>query len=157
MSRGTQAPDAHLRNVFRHVAHNHALGLGIVATAPGRATLRLTYRPDLVGNPETGVLHGGAITSLMDATCGAAVFMALPEPRRIATVDLRIDYLKPALPPHDVMAEAECYQLTRHIAFVRGTAYHRSPDHTLASAAGTFMIVQPGASQASAADGRRSS
>jgi len=86
------------------------------------------------------VLHGGVITSMMDACCGAAVFQALSEPLPIATLDLRIDYLKPATPREAVYAQAHCYKVTRNVAFVRGVAYHDSEDDPIASAAGTFML-----------------
>src|SRR5438270_1658862 len=70
---------------------NAALGLTVVDFEVGVATVRLPYNLDLVGNPVTGVLHGGAITALMDATCGLAVFLKMETPTRIATLDLRID------------------------------------------------------------------
>ena len=122
------------------VPFNAALGLRAVDCAEGEATMVLPWRDEIVGNAETGVVHGGAITSMMDATCGLAVFMKLPEPTRIATLDLRIDYLKPATTRLEVRCRAECYKLTRQIAFVRALAFHADPDDAIASAAGTFMI-----------------
>jgi uncharacterized protein (TIGR00369 family) len=125
------------------VPHNHALGLEMVSLEDGEARLRLPYSPDLVGNPETGVLHGGAITSLMDACCGAAVFMKLRMPVPIATLDLRIDYLRPAEPGREVLAHGTCYRVTRNVAFVRGVAYHDDEDDPVAAAAGAFMLATP--------------
>jgi len=122
------------------VPHNRALGLETVDLADGTARLRLPYHASLVGNPETGVLHGGAISSLMDACCGAAVFMALELPLPIATLDLRIDYLRPATPGQDVIASCHCYKVTHNVAFVRGVAYHDDPDDPIAAAAGSFML-----------------
>src|SRR5262245_32434196 len=119
---------------------NGTLGLVVEDVEDGVSLVRLPYRPELVGNPVTGALHGGAITSLLDATCGQAVFMKLQRPARIATLDLRIDYLKPATPPSDVRARAECDKLTRHAAFVRALAYHDDPADPIAAAAGTFMV-----------------
>ena len=119
---------------------NAALGLTVVDFDLGVAVVRLPYRAELVGNPVTGVLHGGAVTALMDATCGLAVFMKMEAPTRIATLDLRIDYLKPATPPKDVLARAECYKLGRQVAFVRATAYHDDLGDAIASAAGTFVV-----------------
>ena len=81
------------------IPHNRALGLRILddgARRGVRTCCRTT--PKLVGNPETGVLHGGAITALLDACSGAAVFAALTEWLPIATLDLRIDYLRAAGP-----------------------------------------------------------
>jgi uncharacterized protein (TIGR00369 family) len=123
------------------VPHNRALGMTVCDLSDGVAVLELPYRADLVGDPRTGVLHGGAITSLMDACCGAAVFMKLRRPKPIATLDLRIDYLMPAVPGEAVIARAECYKVTRHVAFVRGVAYHGDETRAIASAAGSFMLA----------------
>jgi len=128
------------RNFADLVPHNRALGLAILELGDGEAVIELPYAEHLVGNPETGVLHGGAITSMMDACCGAAVFMKLEQPTPIATLDLRIDYLKPASPGENVRARAHCYHLTRNVAFVRGVAYHDREDDPVASATGTFMV-----------------
>ena len=124
----------------RGVPHNVALGVKMVDLFDDGVTMRLPYHPQLVGNPETGVLHGGAVTSLLDATCGAAVFARLMKAIRIATLDLRIDYLRPATPPQDVLARATCYRLARQVAFVRAVAYHDDTERPIASAASTFMI-----------------
>ena len=123
------------------VPHNRALGMDMLELDEGIAVIRLPYDPKLVGNPETGVLHGGAISSLMDATCGAAVFMALDFPKPIATLDLRIDYLSQGEPGQDVIARCHCYKVTRNVAFVRGVAYVTDEDDPVAAATGTFMIA----------------
>jgi len=128
------------RSFAEVVPHNLALGITIDGLEAGVAIMRLPYSASLVGNPDDGVLHGGAVTSLMDACCGAAVFMGLARPVPIATLDLRIDYLRPAVPARDVVARAECYKVTRNVAFARCVAYHDSPDDPIASAAGTFML-----------------
>jgi uncharacterized protein (TIGR00369 family) len=119
---------------------NAALGLVVDDIDSGLAVMRLPYRDDLVGNPETGVLHGGVITALVDACSGLAVFSKLGRPTRIATLDLRIDYLKPATPGEAVRARAECYKLTRQIAFTRALAYHDDAADPIAASAGTFII-----------------
>ncbi|MBP6847442.1 MAG: PaaI family thioesterase, partial [Kofleriaceae bacterium] len=102
---------------------------------------RLPYAAKLIGNPETGVLHGGAITALLDACAGAAVFAALPQLQPIATLDLRIDYLRPAEPGRDVWAEATCHHTSKNVAFVRALAFHADGEAPIATAAGTFMIA----------------
>jgi uncharacterized protein (TIGR00369 family) len=125
---------------FGVVPHNVALGIELTELDAARARLRLPWNPALVGNPATGVLHGGAITTLMDACCGAAVFMALAIPSPIATLDLRIDYLKPAAPGQDVWAHCHCFKVGRNVAFVRGLAYHDDEGDPIAAAAGSFML-----------------
>ena len=122
------------------VPHNAALGIHVVDWGDGEASMELPYDEKLVGNPDNGVIHGGAITALMDACCGAAVFATLEERVPIATLDLRIDYLRPATPGEAVVAKATCYKRTRNVAFVRCFAYHADPDDPIAHAAGTFML-----------------
>ncbi len=137
------------------VPHNVALGFGFVELCPERAVLDLPYREDLVGNPETGTLHGGAITALIDSTCGMAVLARLEKRvKRVATIDLRIDYLKPATPHLTVRSEATCFRVTRHVAFVRGSAYH-DPADPIALATGTFMIFPLEETAAETAKGER--
>lgn len=125
--------------VIPHVAE---LGIELVHSARGMAIMKLPYRQNLVGNPETGVIHGGAVTTLIDTVCGLATITAPDEPSRIATLDLRIDYLRPATPERDLFARAEVYKLTRNIAFLRAEAYEDDPRDLVAAANGTFMFVR---------------
>lgn len=128
-----------------HVPHNHALGIQFHSVRNGEAITQLPYDAKLVGNPDTGVLHGGAITALLDATSGAAVMAALTSPVPIATLDLRIDYLRPAEPHHAVRCKATCYKVTTNVAFTRAVAYHADEADPIAQAVGTFMIsTKPG-------------
>ncbi len=117
-----------------------AVGMEVVEVGPARATLRLPWREDLVGNPETGVLHGGIITALIDNAFGSATVCALTTMTSVATLDLRIDYLKPAKPGLAVIVEAECYRMTRSIAFLRGLAHHGERDDAIAHSVATFMV-----------------
>jgi uncharacterized protein (TIGR00369 family) len=121
------------------VPHNRALGLELLSLSDGEALVKLPWAAHLVGNPETGVVHGGVITSLLDACAGAAVFMKLQQPIPIATLDLRVDYFKPATPREPVQARCFCTKMTRNVAFVRGLAFHEESD-PVASVTGTFMI-----------------
>ena len=75
--------------------------------------------------------------------CGPAAMSALSTPHFVATLDLRIDYMRPAEPRRDIIGEAECYHLTRNIAFTRAWAYHESRDKVIATAAGAFAINKP--------------
>jgi len=140
------------RHFHQVVPLNRALGIEVVELLDGEARMRLPYSPDLVGNPETGVLHGGAISAIMDACCGCAVFMKLSRPVAIATLDLRIDYLKPAPAGKDVTAHATCFKVTTNVAFVRAIAYCDDESDPIASAAGAFMVSTRGATAAKKSD-----
>jgi uncharacterized protein (TIGR00369 family) len=143
-----------LRAAFRDfVPHNKAVGIELVEASfsPAVAILSLPFDARLVGNPESGHFHGGVITTLLDATCGASVFLKLNAPTPIATLDLRIDHLGPGTAGRGVLARAECFKVTRNVAFVRALAYHDRPDEPFATAAATFMISTQGRSVVSAA------
>ena len=115
-------------------------GLQLDRFAPREAWSSLPYRPVFVGDTETGVLHGGVVTAMLDESCGMAVQLALDGTSAIATLDLRIDYQKPATPGLDIKAHSVCYRTTRSIAFVRSTAYQESEDDPVATATACFMI-----------------
>ena len=126
------------------IPHSKALGLRIIAVRRGFGSMQLDWREELVGNPETGVLAGGPITAMLDGCCGMAVATLLREPKPFATLDLRIDYAKPAVPGKPVIAEAECYRITRSVAFTRAFAHQGDPRDPVAAAAGTFMLGTKG-------------
>ena len=142
--------DEHEHLLIDGVPHAKALGLKLVEMSRDNAIVKLPYDPRFVGNPETGVIHGGAVTSLLDNVSGLAVFAAMEELTSIATLDLRIDYMRAATPGKDILAHAHCYKVTRTIAFVRGVAYEDGPDDPIATCTGAFMLGsnagrQPGA------------
>ena len=123
--------------------HGREIGMRLHHSASGKAHLSVPYDERLVGDPSTGVLHGGVITALLDSACGAAVMAAPEGPSVTATLDLRIDYMRPATAGETVHAQAECYRMTRSIGFARAVAYHSDPDDPIASAAGAFIVERP--------------
>jgi uncharacterized protein (TIGR00369 family) len=129
-----------LPQMVDHVPHARHLGIRVVETGPGLALCVLPYRQELVGDPGRRVVFGGAITTLIDHASGLAVACALEQLTSIATIDLRVDYLRAAVPDLDLYARSECYRVTRNVAFVRAVAYERTPDDAFASCLGTFML-----------------
>ena len=132
---------------IEHLPFSRELGMRVHEAGGGIAVLSVPYAPNLVGDPETGVLHGGVITALLDTACGWAVMVAPGSLRSTATLDLRIDYMRPATAGEAVFARAECYRLTRSIAFARAVAYHGDPADPVATAQGAFMVERDGAGQ----------
>lgn len=124
----------------RRSLYGLASGLKIDRTERGEAWTSLPYQFVFVGDVESGVIHGGVVTAMLDESCGMAVQLALDGSRSIATLDLRIDYQKPAKPGIDIKAHSICYHVTRSIAFVRSTAYQETEDDPVATAAACFMV-----------------
>lgn len=117
-----------------------ALNMEVDAVAPAEATLSLPYSDDLIGDPATGVIHGGAVSILLDSACGLAVYMHPDNAGDTATIDLRIDYMRPAAPGKPVIARAVVYHATRTVAFLRATAWVDDPDKPVAMASGAFVF-----------------
>jgi len=136
---GMMGPNQHM--LLQGVPHARELGMELLSVEPYRARLKVPYDPRLIGNPLTGVLHGGVITTLLDNTSGIAVFCAMTKFMSTATLDLRIDYMRPAEPWRDLIAEAHCYRITRNIAFVRGACFHDDPNDPIATSVATFMLA----------------
>ena len=120
--------------------HAAYLGIRVVETGPCFGVCAVPFREELIGDPRRRVIFGGAITTLIDHASGLAVACAVEELTSIATIDLRVDYLRAAEPDRELFARSECYRLTRAVAFVRAVAWERSPDDPFASALGTFML-----------------
>lgn len=121
---------------------NRALGLRLVATGAAEATCTLPYAASLVGDPETGAVHGGAITTLVDVACGSAALLRVGRLRPIVTLELRVDHLRPSRPGQALSARGECYALTPSVAFVRALVHDGDETDAVAFAQGTFSLPE---------------
>lgn len=120
------------------IPHAAALNMRLDEIRDGVAVMSMPYDERLVGDPETGVIHGGAVFSLMDTCAGASVMSHVEAPAITATIDLRIDYMRPATPGQRITTRAECYHVTRSVAFVRAVTMDEDTERPVATATGTF-------------------
>lgn len=131
-----------LKNLIGQKGHGAFLGVRIMDHGDDWVEVGLPWREDLVGVEETGVLASGPIISLLDTTTSIAVWIKMGLFLPQVTLDLRIDYMRPARKGETVVARAECYRLTRSMAFVRGSAHDGDPADPLAQVMGIFMLVR---------------
>lgn len=128
------------RQFIEFLPHAKALGMEFVAMGEATTTIAMNYDEKLVGDPETGVISGGAVSALMDTCCGAAVLTHPDAPALTATIDLRIDYMRSATPGQRLEATAEVYHMTRSVAFVRAKTFDDDKENPVATATGAFTV-----------------
>lgn len=116
-----------------------ASGMTLVGTGPGRASLLLPARATWTGDAERKLIHPGCLSVLADTACGVAVGCALEQLEPFATLDLRMDYLRPPVAETDLICHAECHRLSRSVAFVRGELVQPGQSEPVATVYATFM------------------
>lgn len=136
-----QALDAKVAAFMAALPYAKALSMDVTEIGDGKAVTAMPYDTRLVGDPDTGVIHGGAVSALLDTCAGAAVMSHPSVTTAAATLDLRIDYMRPANAGQTIVASAECYHVTRSVAFVRATAVDDDADRPVATATATFTLA----------------
>ena len=128
------------RQFIEALPHSRELAMRMEAIGEGWAVISMPYDPRLIGDPETGVIHGGAVSALMDTACGASVMSHPLAGFSTATLNLRIDYMRPATPGQTIRTRAECHHVTRSVAFVRAVATDDDDTRPVAMATGAFTV-----------------
>ena len=130
-----------LKMAMEKTGHGRQLGFSISEVANGFVSLVYPYDADAVGNPVTGVIHGGIIVSLLDTCCGCAAMSVMETPSITPTVDLRLDYMHPAEPMKPIYASGKVYKITSSVIFCRGAAWQDDIENPIAHCVANFMRI----------------
>ena len=127
------------RRFVEAIPHNADLGIEVVAIERGIATLRLPGAPALCGDPERQLYFPSVLLTLADAASGVAFVSALNELTPVATLDLRIDYLRPVSVERALVVRAHCHRHTGEVGFVHCDIRAEGADESAAMVTASFM------------------
>ncbi len=128
--------------VLSALPHCQLLGMSIESVTEVELVMRLPYQTAIVGNPETGAIHGGSLTTLMDTASGVAAMLSLPEPGLCPTLDLRIDYMNAARAGEDLLAYARVSRVSNSIVFTECDVRQAHDGAIVAKCSATFMRLE---------------
>ncbi|MGR4064391.1 MAG: PaaI family thioesterase [Vulcanimicrobiaceae bacterium] len=115
------------------------IGVKLESVHKGKAVMRMPFRREITNG--TGAVHGGAILSLCDTTFYVALASIYGREQETTTASLTCSFLAPALPPHDLIAEANVLKAGRRIVY--GEVYVRSGDKIVAHSTLNFLNTYP--------------
>ena len=141
-----------LRQIFEdRIVFNRVLGLKITSVLPERVVGRMEMRQELIGHSSHNRLHGGVISAGLDAMGGLMVMAAIgarhmDEPAaqrlmrfaKLGTIDLRVDYLRPAI-GESFELRAELLRLGSRVASTR-MEFVGADGKLLSTGAGAYIV-----------------
>lgn len=126
------------------VPFNRVLGIQVLEIGQGRAVFGVPFRPELVGDPDRPALHGGVLSAVADAAGGCAVWTMVGEHDRVSTIDLRMDYLRPAR-LELFHAIATVLRVGNRVGVADVVILHPDrPDEPIAEAKGVYSVKRAG-------------
>lgn len=127
--------------------HMLKLGIRLIQAEKGRAVLVLPVQPQLISPVLDTYLHGGVLTTLVDAASSVSTLCALDRFELCPTLDLRIDHMRTPAQSQPLYVNAECYRVTRSVLFTRASVYQDDPERPVAYAIATFMRPEGGSTE----------
>ncbi|RMG18917.1 MAG: hotdog fold thioesterase [Planctomycetota bacterium] len=121
------------------IPFNAFLGLRLREVDRGRVLAELPFRPEFIGNPFRPALHGGVISMLADTVGGASLYTLTDPGDQLATIDLRVDYLRPGR-PEDLLAEGQVVRWGNRVGVSSIAVHHPGDDEPIAVAKGVYNI-----------------
>lgn len=124
------------------IPFNRYLGVRVARAEKGLCRLEVPFREELIGDPLRPALHGGVLSALADAAGGGAVWTGIEDDRaRVSTIDLRIDYLRPAR-LETIVAEATVVRLGNRVGVADVRLFHPDKEsETVATGKGVYNVT----------------
>lgn len=119
--------------------HCAATKMQVECVKDNEVCIFLPAQAEIIGNKDENLVHGGAITMLIDTSCGAMAMFANDTPESCPTLDLRVDHFKAASGDSPVFCKARLVKSTKRIVFVEALVFQS--DCTIAKATATFMRI----------------
>jgi uncharacterized protein (TIGR00369 family) len=123
------------------IPFSRAAGMQAERMSHGRGSVSMAASHAWTGHTAASQIHPGCLTVLADTACGLAVGAAMNPIEPYATLDLRMDYLRPARAGLELRCDAHCHRLSRSVAFVRGEVFQPGSSEAVASVNATFMLA----------------
>ncbi len=131
---------AYVKDLFERIPFNRVLGIQVRELSAERVLFCVPFREELIGDSQRPALHGGVLSATADAAGGAAVWAAIGPADRVSTIDLRIDYLRPAR-PEDIHVEATVLRVGNRVGVASIRVFHpSSPDEIVADCKGVYSV-----------------
>ena len=132
------------RRFNEQVPHSKDLGMEVVAVETDQVRMRLAPQPWFLTDDCTEEICSSVLYSLADSAAGLAVFAAARELAPIATLDLRMDYLRPAAIGRALLTTAHCRHLSDEVAFIHCEIFSEGEEQPVATGSASFMRNTPG-------------
>ena len=100
-------------NLYERLPYYSTIGMQVKEIRDGKSRIELMMRKELSQN---GMIHGGALASMIDASCACAAFSATDFKGWVTTIDLQVSFLKPVSKGR-VVAEATCLRAGKKVIF----------------------------------------
>ncbi|MEC3947939.1 PaaI family thioesterase [Sphingobium sp. HWE2-09] len=102
----------------------------------------LDWRDELMATSTSHMPASAPIFSLMEAACAHAIWSVIERPKSTLILSLRVDHLRSATPGCRLIGQAECFRVTKRIAFARGVAYDKDEADPVVNAIASFFYTQ---------------
>ena len=100
-------------SLYERLPYYSTIGMEVKEIRGGKSRIELVMRKELSQN---GMIHGGALASMIDASCACAAFSITDFKGWVTTIDLQVSFLKP-VSKGKVIAEATCLRAGKNVIF----------------------------------------